>query len=451
MQAALTYLDQNRDRFLELLFEYLRIPSISAQKEHEPDVRRSAEFAQAALRAAGCETGIFEGDGLPTVHGSFGSDAAKPTLLVYGHHDVQPPEPLELWETPAFEPTVVDGEIRARGCADDKGPSLATVLALECLVKAGVDLPVNLRFIIEGEEEVGGPVVEQYLRANQDALAADALVIADTCGNARGVPALCYGLRGIATMQVEVTGPARDLHSGTYGGTVANPVTALARLVATLHDENGRVTVDGFYDSIEDLGEAEQERAAALPFDEAAHLAETGSPALFGEAGQTTLQRKTARPTCEINGLWGGYTGEGMKTIVPAKANCKISCRLVPGQDPERIAEAMTKHLETHCPEGVQITVTQDERARAVYTDPATPWATRACAAMERAFGVPPALSREGGSIPIVNVFQEVLGVQPILLGTYTPGERAHSPNERYPVEVFFAGIRTCIELFGTA
>ncbi len=449
MDAAFSHLEENRDRYLEILFDYLRIPSISAQSERKDDVKRAGEFIRQRLEAAGCETGVHEGAGHPTIHGSFGDDPEKPTLVVYGHYDVQPPEPLDLWETPPFEPTLKDGEIRARGAADDKGPSLALVLAAECLVRGAGDPPVNLRFVIEGEEEVGGKVIDDYLEKHRDELKADALVVADTSGLRRGVPALCYGLRGLIAAEVTITGPGRDLHSGSYGGTVANPATALARLIATLHDTNGRVAVDGFYEGVKELDETERARMAALPHSDEEWLAETGSPALFGEEGYTTLERETARPTCEINGIFGGYSGEGAKTIVPASAGCKITCRMVPDQDPATVFQALERHLETHCPPGVRLEVEKGAQAPACFTDPETTWAKRALGALEAAFGAAPALTRTGGSIPVVNVFQQMLGLQPLLLGTYAPGERAHSPNERYFVEDFFAAIRTGIHLFG--
>jgi len=448
MQGALDHLDKNRQTYLDLLFDFLRIPTISAQSGYHADARRAAEFVQRQLESAGYDASLFEGDGLPTVHASRVEDPGAPTLLVYGHYDVQPPEPLDLWETPPFEPAIVDGEIRARGCADDKGPTMALVLAAECLRKANGALPVNLHWVIEGEEESGGPVVGEFLKAHAGDLAADALVIADVCGQAPGVPALCYGLRGLAAFELEVTGPARDLHSGTYGGTIANPATALARLVASLHDADGRVAVEGFYDNVREIDAAERERTAAVPFDEAAYLEETGAPVVFGEPGYTTLERKGARPTCEVNGIFGGYDGPGSKTIVPAKAGCKLTCRLVPDQDPARVAAAVTAHLESHCPDGVRLRIEPGHLAPAVYTDPGTEWARAAREALAFAFDHEAALTREGGSIPIVNTFQETLGVQPLLLGTYAPGERAHSPNERYPVEDFVRGIRTGIHLF---
>ncbi len=449
MDRALAYLERNRERFLGLLLDYLKIPSVSAQKRFHEDARRAAEFIRQRLHDAGFQTRVFDGKGLPTVHGWRSQDPKRPTLLVYGHYDVQPPDPLDLWETPPFEPTLLDGEIRARGSADDKGPSLALVLAAECWSKGAGALPLNLKVVIEGEEECGGDVVVQFVKKHKKELAAEALVIADTSGWQRGTPALCYGLRGIFAAEVTIEGPSRDLHSGSYGGTVANPATALARLVATLHDEGGRVAVKGFYDGVTPPDAAERARIAALDFEEGDHLAETGSPALYGEEGFSTLERKGARPTCEINGIFGGYQGEGSKTIIPAKAGCKITCRIVPGQDPAKGFAALERHLRKHCPPGVKLHVRKGHRAAAVYTDPETPWAMRARAALEGAFGRPAMLTREGGSIPVVNLFQKELGTQPLLLGTYAPGERAHSPNERYYVDDFFAAIRTGIRLFG--
>jgi len=450
MQGALDHLEQNRQAYLDLLFDFLRIPSVSAQSEYHDHAQRAAAFVVERLEAAGFEAGLFEGNGLPTVHGKRIEDPSLPTLIVYGHYDVQPPEPLELWETPAFEPTIVgDGEIRARGCADDKGPTLAMILGTECLIRARGALGVNLHWVIEGEEECGGPVVGEYLAAHAADLKADALVIADVSGQSAGTPALCYGLRGLTALEVELVGPAVDLHSGTYGGTIANPATAMARLIATLHDDNGRVAVEGFYDGVQELDETERARNAAIPFNEADYLKETGSPSLFGEPGFTTLERKGARPTCEINGLFSGYSGEGSKTIVPSKAGCKITCRLVPNQDPGVVFRAVKAHLESHCPPGVTMEIEEGHQASGVHVDPETEWAKRARAALTAAFGTEAAVTREGGSIPIVNTFVNALGVQPLLIGTYAPGERAHSPNERYFVEDFFRGIKTAIHLFG--
>jgi len=448
MDGALRYLETHRERFLTQLLAYLRIPSVSAQRDRHPDARRAAEFVRARLEEAGCAAGLFQGDGLPTVHGRCGEGAGRPTLLVYGHYDVQPPEPLELWTSPPFEPVVKEGEIRARGCADDKGPSLAMVFAAECWTKGAGGLPTNLRFIIEGEEESGGSVVQRYLEAHKETLAADALVIADTSGVAKGVPALVYGLRGILAAELLLTGPSRDLHSGGYGGTVANPATALGRLIGSLHDRRGTVAIEGFYGAVKPLEATERARLAKVPFVETAFLAETGSPSLFGEEGYTSTERETARPTCEINGLYGGYQGEGSKTIIPSRAGCKITCRLVPDQEPEAIGEALRLHMEKHLPPGVRMELRMGHGAPPVLTDPETRWAKLARGALEKAFGKPCALTRAGGSIPVVNLFQKLLGVQPLLIGTYAPGERAHSPNERYFVEDFYGAIRAGIHLF---
>jgi len=449
MDAALRYLDENKDRFQELLFEFLRIPSISAQSDHHEDIRRAAEWTRARLEAAGFEAGLWDdGEGLPTVHGSRIEGDDRPTLLLYGHYDVQPVEQLELWETPPFEPTIVNGEIRARGCADDKGPTLAMLLAAESWVKGAGSLPVNLHVVIEGEEESGGTVIHRYLEEHKDKIKADALIIADVGGAGRGIPSLCYGLRGLVATEVKLTGPSHDLHSGSYGGTVMNPATAIARLVATLHDDSGKVAIDGFYDGVQEVGAAEKTRQAAVPFDEQQYLDETGSPALFGEQGYTTLERKSARPTCEINGIFGGYDGEGSKTIVPSTAGCKITCRLVPGQDPQKVYAALEQHLKEHCPPEVAIEIEKGHLAEAVYTDPDAPWALKARQALEEAYGTPAVLMREGGTIPVAIVFQELMGLPPLLLGTYTPGERAHSPNERYFLDDFFGGIRAGIHLF---
>ncbi|MCZ6574519.1 MAG: dipeptidase [Planctomycetota bacterium] len=448
MDRALEYLEQNRQRFLDLLLDYLRIPSVSAQETQHADARRAAEFIRSYAAGIGFETRLFEGDGLPTVHAWHAKNADAPTVLVYGHYDVQPPEPLELWESPPFEPAIRDGVIYARGCADDKGPSLAMVLAAECWLKGEDALPLNLHFIIEGEEECGGDVVHEFLKAHRDDLKADALVVSDSSAVAPGRPALCYGLRGLAAVEVSVHGPARDLHSGFYGGAVQNPATALARLVATLHEPGGRVAIDGFYDGVRELDDAERARINLRPYDEAQFLRETGSPSTFGEEGYTVSELRSARPTLEINGIFGGYQGPGMKTIIPASAACKITCRLVPDQDPEAVTAAVTRHLEAHCPPGVRLEIQPHHGARAVLTDPSATWPQRAARALEAAYGHAPVYTREGGSIPVLTAFQEILGLEPILIGTYSPDERAHSPNERYPVEDFYSGIRTGVHLY---
>jgi acetylornithine deacetylase/succinyl-diaminopimelate desuccinylase-like protein len=448
IDQALQHLETHKDEYLAELFEYLKIPSVSAQRAHDPDSRFAADFVRNRLEQAGFKAGLFEGDGLPTVHASRIEGDGRPTLLLYGHYDVQPPDPLDEWQSPPFEPTVIDGEIRARGCADDKGPSLAMILAAECWILATGSLPVNLKVVIEGEEESGGHIVNDYLHAHRADLAADALVIADSPGATADVPSLCYGLRGLVAAEVTVRGPARDLHSGFYGGAVANPATALARLVASLHDEHGHVAVPGFYEGVLDVDEVEHARMTSRPFDENEFLAESGAPSLFGEKGFTTLERIGARPTCEVNGIFGGYMGEGTKTIVPARAGCKITCRLVPDQDPETVRQALERHLHANCPAGVTVEVKSAAHAPAMYMDPSSEWARKACAALQQSYGHPPALTREGGSIPVVSTFGDVLGLAPLLIGTYAPGERMHSPNERYFARDFFRAIETGIRLF---
>jgi acetylornithine deacetylase/succinyl-diaminopimelate desuccinylase-like protein len=408
-------------------------------------------FVRARLAAAGFTAALFEGPdgGLPTVHAQRIDDPARPTLLLYGHYDVQPPDPLDQWESPPFEPTMIGGEIRARGCADDKGPSLAMILAAECWAKVHGSIPVNLKVVMEGEEESGGKVVGQFVRAHGKELAADALVICDSPGATADIPSLCYGLRGLIAAEVKVKGPSRDLHSGFYGGAVANPATALARLIATLHESDGSVAVRGFYEGVKRIDAAERKRLASAPFDEKEFLAGAGSPAFFGEAGYSVPERLGARPTCEVNGIFGGYAGEGSKTIVPSWAGCKITCRLVPDQDPEHVKRCLVEHLEYHRPPGVALEVEAHAHAPAVYTNPDTPWAKRAIAALEKTYGHAPAMVRGGGSIPVISIFREVLGLEPLLLGTYAPGERMHSPNERYYPRDFFRAIETAIRLFG--
>ena len=448
MKRALKHLEKHKEGYLKELFEFLSIPSVSAQSSYRDDARRAAAWMRARLERAGFEAELFEGDGLPTVLGRRIEDPKLPTLLLYGHYDVQPPEPLEEWETKPFEPTLVNGEIRARGCADDKGPTLAMVLGAECWIEAAGKLPVNLKVIIEGEEESGGKVVYQCVHDRKADLAADALVIADVPGAAEGVPSICYGLRGLVGLELIVRGPGRDLHSGFYGGTVANPATALARLVATLHDADGRVAVPGFYDGVRKIDAKERARLKARALDEAEFLAGAGATETFGEKGFTTAERMGARPTCEVNGIYGGYMGEGTKTIIPARAGCKITCRLVPDQDPTKVGEAVERHLKEHAPPGVAVEVRRSAGAPAFYMDPDTDWARKAAAALQAAFGHAPALTRGGGSIPVVAAFKRELGLDPLLIGTYAPGERMHSPNERYYPDDFFRAIRTAIALY---
>jgi acetylornithine deacetylase/succinyl-diaminopimelate desuccinylase-like protein len=447
---ALSYAERNAERFLSDLMDGLAIPSISARSEHAGDVRRAAEFTRDLLRGAGLEAELAEGDGHPLVRAEHRGAPGAPTVLLYGHYDVQPVDPLDLWETPPFEPTIVEGFIRARGGADDKGPALAQVFGLESWLKGAGTLPLNVVVLIEGEEEIGGPVLPAHIEAHRDELAADAVVIMDCSGYAPGVPALAYGLRGIATLEVRVDGPARDLHSGSYGGAVKNPAEALCEMIASCRASDGSIAIPGVLEGVVPLSEEERSRSAALPFDEAAFLAETGSPAAWGEKGYTTPERRWGRPTFEVNGLFGGYQGDGSKTIVPATAGAKLSLRLVPGQDPRRVLDAVEAHLLANAGPGVTVTVDKGFGAPAILVDVDAAPARAARRALAEGFGTEPLLTREGGSIPVVATFAETLGVTPLLVGTYRPGERAHSPNEQYHPDDFQAAIRTSVVLMET-
>lgn len=441
------YIDRNLERFHTELAEWLRIPSISARREHAGDVRAAAEWARARLADAGLEASIHETDGHPIVLGEWrhaGPEA--PTVLIYGHYDVQPAEPLELWTTPPFEPAIRDGRIYARGAIDDKGQCFMHIKALEAHLATRGRLPVNVVVLIEGEEEVGSHNLLPFVRRHADRLRCDAVVISDTGMVAPGVPTIGASLRGLVFVEVEVTGPAHDLHSGTYGGSVMNPATALARIVASCHDDTGRVAVEGFYDDV-DPDEEYRTRIRELPFDEATFLADTGAPALFGEAGYTTYERLWLRPTLEVNGLVSGYIGEGPKTVLPSRALAKLSCRLVPRQRSQRIVELLRAHVERHAPPGVTVEVRElqgGEPWRARFDSPLFGAVSRA---LERAFGRPPVLAGEGGSIPIVPAFEEVLGAPVLLMGFALPGCNMHAPDEWMSLENFERGLHAAASL----
>jgi len=441
------YIDANLDRFREELFELLRIPSVSARSEHRGDMRAAAEWLHARMTEIGLDASIEETPGHPIVLGEWrGADEGAPTILIYGHYDVQPPEPVELWTSPPFEPTVRDGRIYARGSVDDKGQLYLHLKALEAHLRTTGRLPVNVIVLAEGEEEVGSPNLLPFIEANVDRLRADAIVISDSAMFAPGMPTIDASLRGIAYMQIDVEGPAQDLHSGTYGGAVVNPATALARIIASFHDEDGRVQIDGFYDDVDPMPEY-REQIRALPFDDEAFRAEVGAPALGGEKGYTTLERVWIRPTVEVNGLLSGYTGEGSKTVLPSKAMAKVSCRLVPNQDPRKIAELFRAHVERVAPEGVTVTVHDlhgGEPWRAQLGGPVYEAAARA---LERAFGRPPVYAGTGGSIPIVTSFERVLGAPALLMGFGLPGENAHAPDEWMSIENFEKGTHAAAAL----
>lgn len=439
--AVRSYLNTHRERFQQELFEFLRIPSVSANSERNADTRRAAEWLQEKMADAGLDASLHETAGHPVVLGEWrtaGDDA--PTLLIYGHYDVQPPEPLELWTSPAFEPEIRDGRIYARGSVDDKGQLYLHIKAIEAHLAANGSLPVNVVVLAEGEEEVGSENLMPFVEAHADRLKCDAVVISDSTMFAPGTPTIGASLRGLAYFELRARAAKSDLHSGSYGGAVANPAAALARVIASFHDDDGHITIDGFYDDVRTAPEF-VEQIRTLPFDETAYLDETGAPALFGEKGYTTYERLWTRPTCEVNGLLSGYTGEGAKTVLPAKAMAKVSCRLVPDQDPKRIEKLMKDHVRSVTPPGVEIEV--------LVLHGGKPWRAKlegelydaAARALGAAFGSDVIYAGEGGSIPIVYEFERVLGAPVLLMGFGLPGENAHAPDEWMSVENYEKGM----------
>lgn len=430
------------DPRIEDLLEFLRFPSVSTQTAHSGDMIACAEWLKTKFVAAGLQADVLPTGGHPAVLARTPKDPAKRTVLIYGHYDVQPPEPLDLWETPAFEPAIRNGRIYARGSTDNKGQILAHVLGVaETLAKDGT-LPVNVVFLVEGEEETGSEHLAAFLEKHRKELACDVILISDTGMAAHGHPTLTYSLRGIAALEFTVRGPAMDLHSGVFGGAVMNPATAVARLVASLHDADGRVAIAGFYDAVSPVPDWEREAAAALPVTDDDFRTLTGVPELFGEPGFSAVERVGARPTAEVNGIGGGYQGEGTKTVLPREAFAKLTFRLVPGQSPEEILRLAEAHLRRHCPRGVILEIVPGHSGEPYYVDPHSPEGDAAVRALTNVFGRRPALLREGGSIPIVTTFRKILGADSLLLGLASPDCQAHSPNENFPIENFLAGIR---------
>ncbi len=431
------------------LFEFLRIPSVSARSEHDADTRRCAEWLRDAVARAGLDASVHETAGHPIVLGEWrGAGEGAPTVLVYGHYDVQPAEPLELWESPAFEPAVRDGRIYARGAVDDKGQLFLHVKALEAHLRTAGRLPVNVVLLAEGEEEVGSAHLAEWVEAHRERLRCDGVVISDSVMFAPGVPSILSSLRGMAYFQIDVRGPGGDLHSGSYGGAVVNPAAALARVVASFHDDRGRVAIPGFYDAVRDWPDAVRAQMRALPFDEEAFRAEAGAPALGGEAGYSVLERLWTRPTCEVNGLLSGYTGEGAKTVLPARAMAKVSCRLVPDQDPAEVERLMAEHVARVAPAGVEVAVRHLHGGRPWRAELEGPLFEAARRALAAEFGREPVVTGEGGSIPVVGDFERVLGAPVLLVGFGLPGENAHAPNEWMSVENFEKGMRAMAGLY---
>jgi acetylornithine deacetylase/succinyl-diaminopimelate desuccinylase-like protein len=437
------YIDQHRERFLAELFDLIRIPSVSTDKTYLPDVARAASYLRDRLQEAGADLAeVMPTSGNPVVYAEKILDPQLPTVLVYGHYDVQPADPLELWDTPPFEPTIRQGKIFARGACDDKGQMYMHVKAFELLVKTQ-SLPCNVKFMLEGEEETGSPSLPEFLRTHRQKLAADVIILSDTSMIDNDTPSISVGLRGLAYLQVEVTAAARDLHSGIYGGAVYNPINVLCQMIASLKDANQRVTIPGFYDKVAELSAQERAQLAQAPFDRAAYLAEGGFYDLVSEQGYSPMEGASIRPTLDVNGIWGGYTGEGSKTVIPAKAFAKISMRLVPNQDYHEISELFAAHFQRLAPSGVRVKVTPHHGGEPIVT-PTDSVAYRAAElAYERAFQKQPIPQRGGGSIPIIPMFKRELGLDAIMMGFGLDSDALHSPNENFGLFNYFKGIET--------
>lgn len=430
------------ESYLNDLCTFLRFPSISTATEHAADVRACGEWLVGKLKSMGLLVQLHDTALHPVIVAKNHHKEGLKTVLIYGHYDVQPVDPIELWDTPPFEPVIKDGRIWGRGATDNKGQLMAHVLGVEKTLKEKGELPVNLIFLFEGEEEIGSPNLVPFIEQYKDELRCDVIAVSDTGMVARGVPTFGYGLRGIACCEVEVSGPRSDLHSGVYGGAVANPATAVARLVASLHDADGRVMVEGFYDDVKPLESWEREMWAKIPgVSDADLLQTTGSPEVFGEIGYSSAERLWARPTAEVNGIAGGYQGEGSKTVLPAKAMAKFSFRLVPNQDPADIQKKVEAHMQKHAPAGVKVKVHIGHDGKPYYCDPHSKFGKAAQAALAKAFDREPVLIREGGSIPIIKNMQDVLGADALLLGLALPDCQIHAPNENFWIENFEAGI----------
>lgn len=451
LASPLIYARQHSQQFVEDLKVFLRIPSVSTQPAHRQDVEAAAQWLQRQLTAAGFEhAAVVPTPGHPMVVGTWmAAGPEAPTVLIYGHYDVQPPDPLAEWISPPFEPTVRGDNLYARGASDDKGQVLIHVKAAEAFRATWGAPPVNLKFIAEGEEEIGSPSFSPFVHDNRDLLAADVAVISDTHILGAELPSIVYALRGLAYLEVSVTGPDHDLHSGTYGGGVNNPLNALCRMLAQLQNEEGYVTVPGFYDAVRPLAPEERQELARIPFDVAAWMAETGVPELWGEPDYTIIERTSARPTLDINGIWGGYIEPGAKTVLPSKAHAKISMRLVPNQDPSEVYQLVRDYLLAIAPPSVSVEVRNLHGGEGAIVDRTSPAMRAASSAYAATFGVQPFFVREGGSIPVVATFQRELGIETVLMGFGLPDDRLHAPNEKFHLPTFHRGIETIIQFLG--
>ncbi|HVT84411.1 MAG TPA: dipeptidase [Chitinophagaceae bacterium] len=443
MQAWKEYQQKNKDRFLTEILDLLRIPSVSAKTEHKADMLKCAEAVKKSLIASGCDKAeVFPTIGHPVVYGEKIIDPSKPTVLIYGHYDVQPPEPLELWHSGPFDPVIRDGKIFARGSADDKGQFYMHVKALETMVNTN-SMSTNIKFIIEGEEEVGSPNLAKFISENKELLKTDVVLISDSAMLSMEHPSLDIGVRGLSYIQVEVTGPNRDLHSGTYGGAVANPITILAKMIASCHDENNHITIPGFYDDVLEVSKEERTLMAQAPFNEEEYKQDLGLKELWGEKGYTTNERTGIRPTLEVNGIWGGYEGEGAKTVLPSKATAKISARLVPNQSSEKMTLLLLKYFRSIAPSCVTVHAFEHHGGEPYMTPIGSRGYKAAAKAIETTFGKQPVPVRGGGSIPICHVLEAELGVKIVFMGFGLDNDNLHSPNEKYNIENYYKGIET--------
>jgi acetylornithine deacetylase/succinyl-diaminopimelate desuccinylase-like protein len=448
---VISYIKANKDNYINELKDFLRIPSISTLPQHMGDIKKAAEFVAGKLTAAGISrVNIFKTEGHPIVYGEWLGAPGKPVVLIYGHYDVQPADPVELWNSPPFDPVIKDGKIFARGATDDKGQLYMHIKSVEAYFKTIGSLPLNVKFLIEGEEEIGSKNLEKFIDNNTDLLKCDSVLISDTELYEAGIPTLTYGLRGISYMEVEITGPSQDLHSGTFGGGVANPINVLAYLISKLHDKNGKITIPHFYSNVKKLSKKEKNNFKQLKFSEKNFAREAGVPALYGEKGFSALERIWVRPTLDCNGIYGGFTGKGAKTIIPSIVTAKISMRLVPDQDPRKIAREFTKFIKKIAPKSVKVGVKEIHSAYPVITPLNDKAAVAASLAMEKAFGKKTVYIRDGGSIPIVTVFTKKLKTSPVLMGFGLNSENLHSPNEHFDLNHFQLGIISSALFFDT-
>jgi len=449
MKNIFTYLDNNREKFEEELYELLRIPSISTDADRKEDVRNAANYLFSRFEDIGMDAvRIYETDGHPIVYADYTPHEDAPTVLIYGHYDVQPSEPDELWETPPFEPTVRNGRIYGRGTSDDKGQSFTHIKAIEAYMKTGTKLPVNVKFILEGEEEIGSPNLIPFVKENKEMLSCNMVLISDTAMFAEDQPSITYGLRGLAYMEIHVKGPNRDLHSGVYGGAVANPANVLCDIISKLKDEDGKISIPGFYDKVKPLSEADRNAYRELPFDEEAFKKDLDLDQLDGEEGYSTLERSTARPSLDVNGIWGGYQKEGAKTVLPSKAAAKVSMRLVPDQDPGEISKLFADYVKSLAPDSVRVDVKSHHGGYPIVIDLDFYGLKAAAQAFKDVYETDVLFSREGGSIPIVADFKKILGVNSILMGFGLTKDALHSPNESFALKDFHRGIKTSARFF---